>query len=102
MIMTRVGLAGFVVLVGTIVLFYFPNATQREEIIDTWVLLKNPSTLPSRLIIAALGFLLVVQHFHTQRVLKRTEDRLKEIADEKRRLQEKGLGPDNLTSSDTP
>lgn len=100
LIQGRVGLVGFIVIILTIILFTFPSADQKQEIVDMWVLFKNEGHLVCVLLGIAGLFLLAAQQLHYMKVSNMNEVRLKEMANEKKALQEKLLGNKELGTSD--
>lgn len=97
-IMNKVGVTGFLVLCLVIFIFKFSTTDQKVEIINTWILFKNPFGQNILIGTNLLFFISLIFHnLHYKNKIEILKDRINEIVSEKRNLQETVLK--NLNSS---
>lgn len=88
-LMSRVGTVGFIVIAGVVFVYYFSNESQKKEIIDTWVLMKNPLSINISIGINLIMFAALIFHnYHYKFKVKLLRIRNDEITEEKNSLQE--------------
>lgn len=93
MVMSKVGITGFICISIVAYIFFFVPASLKDEITKTWLLFKNPDALYIyRLILISLLVLILIQNYFYRRAIKLKDERIKEISAEKSSLQEKLLG----------
>ena len=99
-LMNEVGIAGFLVILIAVILVCFSTQTQKNEIVDTWVLFKN-CNIPYILIVICLLILLFSQNRHHKHITYLNEQRIKELADKKSNFYMNKIS-DKLSSSNKP
>lgn len=98
-IINQIGISRFVIIAITLFIFRFATNSQKEEIIDTWVLFKGESgSIASIFLNIFFICLLVFQQIHYKRVEKLDKERIKELADKKSELQSEKIGQELSTS----
>jgi hypothetical protein len=87
---SKFGPVGFLLVIFTFIFLFYGTTEQKIDFIDTWLLLKpEGSCMPLRMLIFALGFIIIGQFIIFSARLKQTKRHLKEIGKEKTRLQDK-------------
>lgn len=101
LVMTKVGIIGFVVIVITFYIFWFVPQNLKDELTNTWLLFKCETcqNIYSILIIV-LVITFMFQNWFFRQSIKLKDNRIKEISKEKTELQEKLLNK-NLKSTNT-
>jgi len=82
-VLNYVGIAGFIVLAAVVFLFFATNQSEKAEFFDTWFLYKNGSA-PFAITVTILVIFLISQQIHYTRVIRVTEERIKELAGKKK------------------
>ncbi len=92
MVMSKVGISGFICISIVAFIFFFVPANLKDEITNTWLLFKNKDAIQIyRLILVSLLVLILIQNYFYRKAIKMKDDRIKEISLEKSSLQEKFL-----------
>lgn len=101
LVMTKVGIIGFVVIVITFYIFWFVPQNLKDELTNTWLLFKCETcqNIYSILIIVLI-ITFMFQNWFFRQSIKLKDNRIKEISREKTELQEKLLNK-NLKSTNT-
>ena len=89
-IFKEVGLVGFMFVVTTSIFVIWGTREQKQEFIDTFVLLKNSADnpVPSVFIVVLLLLILVLSTVYNQKMLRYRKEEIKRLGEEKSRLQE--------------
>lgn len=92
MVMSKVGIIGFIVISIVTYIFFFVPQTLKNEITNTWLLFKCSECNNIYIILLViLGILVVIQNYFYRTAIKIKDGRISEITREKSALQEKLL-----------
>jgi hypothetical protein len=95
--MNKVGAVGFIVILCAVFIWIVPDASQKKEIIDMWLLFKNPMSINILLGFNFLQFVILIFHnYHYRNKVSFYMKRLDDAVEEKRSLQQRLMdGPLN-------
>ena len=81
-ILNEVGILGFIVLIIGFIIICFPNQSQKQQIVDSWILFKGSNIIPVITVLCLL-IALIGQQIHYKRSLALKDERINELANNK-------------------
>lgn len=91
-VMSKVGMIGFIVIAIVVYIYKYVPQDLKNELTKTWLLFQGPqSNIICIFIVIAIGVLFIFQQIFYHRAIKLKDQRIQELAEEKKILQEKLL-----------
>jgi preprotein translocase subunit Sss1 len=89
LVMTKVGVVGFIVICFIAYIFFFVPKDQKRELTDTWLLFKCEHCNNTYIsLFITLAFVFFAQWYFYHKAIKLKDQRIKAISEEKKQLQE--------------
>jgi hypothetical protein len=93
-IVSKIGIPGFLVISFVTYIYMFTSSTQKEEIVDKWILLKNNNYNQELTIVITFFAILLyaIEAYAFYRIRKLDQEEIERLSEFKRLYQEQQLG----------